>query len=424
MPYYFAYGPNMLMERLRSADRVPTAKAVSHARLEGWRLQFDKVSEDGSGKCDIVRSPGDVVCGVVYSIPTADLGNLDRLEDLDHGYILQRLAPVVLGDGSLVRTLAHVAEPGSCQPGLLPYEWYRDLVVAGAEQHNLPSDYLAWLKSAGSQPDPIPARPERTEAFSLIADFNSRRTNGLFQFHAPCSSRRIPEPRLEQLAESTLYYPCSGRDWEVPLRLFGPWVRNVRFVDPQYFCYGGALPPKQLRVFPEWEFLDRRVDGDLTQRISSGLGPHIEEEIPGFQPLTVSERYRHRPTGHELTIHMHRADGRKTLDRFSEPIGVFFHRGDTGPHDSPGEGASGSHWLSKAWLNPVIERMVNKGFIVTDGSCGREYPELLRFRGVSANAAEAAVAEGRTFESDGVHFECVGFAGMGNSPTMIWQITK
>jgi hypothetical protein len=170
--------------------------------------------------------------------------------------------------------------------------------------------------------------------------------------------------------------------------------------------------------------MSREIDGDPTQRTFLGLGPHIEEEMPGFQPLTISELYRHLPTGRDVTIHFHRADGRKTLDRFSDPLGVFFHRGDCGPTDTPGEGSSGSHWLSKAWLEPVIRRMVNKGFIVTDGSCGREYPELCRFYNHRTMNGEDAVAQAQEFTSDGVHFKCVGFAGMRYGPTLIWQISK
>ena len=83
MIYYFAYGSNMLIERLQA--RVPSAKPATHAKIEGWRLQFDKVSSDESGKCHIVPSPGDVVYGVLFYIDAADRGKLDQAEGLHRG---------------------------------------------------------------------------------------------------------------------------------------------------------------------------------------------------------------------------------------------------------------------------------------------------------------------------------------------------
>jgi hypothetical protein len=423
MTYYFAYGSNMLIERLQA--RVPSAKPATHARIEGWRLQFDKRSRDGSGKYHIVPSPGDVVYGVLFYIAEADRGKLDQAEGLHRGYERHELREVILADESDVRAFTYVAESGCVQSGLPPYEWYHDLVVAGAEQHHLPPDYIAALKRTSSQPDPQSDRPSRVKALEVLAEFRAKENHGLFPFHKPCSALTDRDSRLQQLCETTLYYPCSGRDWADPLRLFGPWVRNIRFVEPNHTSHlsvnRGRLLPKD---FPEWKFMSREIDGDPTQRASLGLGPQIEEEMPGFQPLTISELYRHLPTGRDVTIHFHRGDGRKTLDRFSDPFGVFFHRGDCGPTDTPGEGSSGSHWLSKAWLEPVIRRMVNKGFIVTDGSCGREYPELCRFYNHRTMNGQEAVSQAQEFTSDGVHFKCVGFAGMRYGPTLIWQISK
>jgi hypothetical protein len=47
----FAYGSNMLERRLTA--RTPSAIPVGTAYVEEYRLTFDKVSTDGSGKCEI-----------------------------------------------------------------------------------------------------------------------------------------------------------------------------------------------------------------------------------------------------------------------------------------------------------------------------------------------------------------------------------
>lgn len=50
MIYYFAYGSNMLTERLIA--RTPSARPVGTSLLPGHRLTFHKRGRDGSGKCD------------------------------------------------------------------------------------------------------------------------------------------------------------------------------------------------------------------------------------------------------------------------------------------------------------------------------------------------------------------------------------
>jgi gamma-glutamylcyclotransferase len=51
---YFAYGSNMLTERLKA--RVPSTRPISPAILSDYDLRFHKRSTDKSGKCDIIKS--------------------------------------------------------------------------------------------------------------------------------------------------------------------------------------------------------------------------------------------------------------------------------------------------------------------------------------------------------------------------------
>lgn len=130
---------------------------------------------------------------------------------------------------------------------------------------------------------------------------------------------------LDHLAETTFYYPCSGRDWEVPLRLSGPHVKHLRFVDPNFrrrlSNHRGQLLS---RGFSDRIFRRREITGDLTQPRANYLVPNLERDLPNFKPCIASEVYQHVPTKREISIHWHDGDGRKTLDCFDEPIGVFF----------------------------------------------------------------------------------------------------
>ena len=63
------------------------------------------------------------------------------------------------------------------------------------------------------------------------------------------------------------------------------------------------------------------------------------------------------------------------------------------------------------------------GLIVTDGSCGIEYPELSKHH--QSKLGEAAVEATVPFtDNDGRAFKCIGYAGERYGPTLIWQVNK
>lgn len=161
---HFAYGSNMLSRRLRK--RTPSATPVSVGFVAGRRLAFDKVSQDGSGKCDIEATPTatDHVYGVIFEIDCTEKPELDRLEGLGHGY-REELVDVVTADGTR-KAQAYVATEKNS--ALRPYDWYKALVIAGALEHGLPPTYVDSLNTTDSRPDPDDRRRERNEA--LLSD--------------------------------------------------------------------------------------------------------------------------------------------------------------------------------------------------------------------------------------------------------------
>jgi len=157
---YFAYGSNMLSRRLLA--RVPSATAVGVGYTSDRRLTFDKVSTDGSGKCDIAptQSPTDRVYGVLFEIPSAEKTRLDDAEGLGKGYREERV-DIVTSFGTR-QALAYVAT--AKEPTLRPYHWYKALVVAGATEHRLPDPYIEWLRTIESKQDLNPNRRAENEA--------------------------------------------------------------------------------------------------------------------------------------------------------------------------------------------------------------------------------------------------------------------
>jgi len=157
MMLYFAYGSNMSSRRLRG--RVPSAKAIRIGYIQGYRLTFDKVSADGSGKCDAEETgnPQDRIFGVIYEIPAEEKGALDEAEGLGHGY--EERTVTVFTDSGEQAAVTYYATNKDKQ--LRPYGWYKAHVLAGAREHGLPKDYIAKIEQVEVLDDPDKERVER-----------------------------------------------------------------------------------------------------------------------------------------------------------------------------------------------------------------------------------------------------------------------
>lgn len=154
--FNFAYGSNMSSTRLRA--RVPSARVIGRGALFGHQLVWDKVSIDGSGKCDVVASDASdaVVHGVVYAIARSEKDALDRAEGLGKGYEEQEVVVEVNG-APFVATMYYATRK---DPALKPYSWYKAHVLAGACEHRLPPAYIAVLEAVEAQQDPDASRHE------------------------------------------------------------------------------------------------------------------------------------------------------------------------------------------------------------------------------------------------------------------------
>ena len=163
---YFAYGSNMLSERL--AARCPGARPLGAAVAPGFSLAFCKRGRDGSGKATLVKAEGRgrPVYGVLFRIGDEERALLDKAEG---GYRRDDAFPVLRhDDGTEVQAMTYIARPDVREHGLVPFDWYRALVVAGAIQHQLPEAHIRWLRGTAAQPDPDPAGPARREALRVL----------------------------------------------------------------------------------------------------------------------------------------------------------------------------------------------------------------------------------------------------------------
>lgn len=141
--FYFAYGSNMKTEKMESC--IPSSKVIGCARIPDKRLVFNKKSVDSSTKANLADSAGDVVWGILYEFDRKELDKSDRVEG---GY--QRYAVQVLTDqNKYVTAFTYISK--KIVSNILPYEWYKKLIIEGAYEHQLPKDYIEYLKILSSK---------------------------------------------------------------------------------------------------------------------------------------------------------------------------------------------------------------------------------------------------------------------------------
>lgn len=142
--WYFAFGANMATSVFIGRNRMqPTHWEV--ASLREHRLAF---SEPGimpgvePAFANVEPAEGRVVHGVLYRLPERQLERLDKMESQNY----RRCELTVRGQDSgplqatLYQSLRHV-------PDRRPSRRYLELLVEGAEEHLLPLEYRAWLRS-------------------------------------------------------------------------------------------------------------------------------------------------------------------------------------------------------------------------------------------------------------------------------------
>ncbi|MXW39086.1 MAG: gamma-glutamylcyclotransferase [Acidobacteria bacterium] len=157
---YFAYGSNLLTRRLRDPARAPSAVALGVASAPGFVMRFHKIGTDGSGKCTLIPTgdDADAVYGVLYEFADSDLAGLDREEGVHLGGYARHSLRLRLPNGDTAEAMTYIAGEPYIDSACLPFDWYRDLVVAGAREHRLPTAYIRELEQTPAVSDPDAAR--------------------------------------------------------------------------------------------------------------------------------------------------------------------------------------------------------------------------------------------------------------------------
>lgn len=136
--YYFAYGSNMNLEQMKK--RCPSAVFLKKVRLKGYKFVYDGCSS--LRKCavaNIVRSENDTVWGALFEVDSECIDSLDRYEGFPFSYQKETLE-VIDEQNRKYDALVYVREP---QMIVKPSDEYRNVVLDGAKNCELPKDYIA-----------------------------------------------------------------------------------------------------------------------------------------------------------------------------------------------------------------------------------------------------------------------------------------
>ncbi|XP_019392113.1 PREDICTED: gamma-glutamylcyclotransferase [Crocodylus porosus] len=143
---YFAYGSNLLLERILL--RNPSAAFAAVARLQDFKLVFGspqgRPSSNWHGStATIVQSPGDEVWGVVWKMSTSNLISLDKQEGVEEGLYVPIEVDVSTQEGKLLTCRSYQMK--DCVYDL-PSPQYKKVICMGAKQNGLPPDYQKKLE--------------------------------------------------------------------------------------------------------------------------------------------------------------------------------------------------------------------------------------------------------------------------------------
>lgn len=160
----------MLIQRLRPFAPGGWCRNGMFSLLRLWFQHAHSPSRGtstiGNRRDNIERTgnSADRVYGVLFSIAESDADVLDGAEGLGHGYRKGEVE-VVTPQGT-TQAVAYFATRKDTH--LVPYHWYKDLVMQGAIEHALPMSHIEKLRAIRSQPDLDAGRRARNEALLLL----------------------------------------------------------------------------------------------------------------------------------------------------------------------------------------------------------------------------------------------------------------
>jgi cation transport regulator ChaC len=160
LTWYLAYGSNMnrgVFERRRGMRPVQARAAL----LEDYRLRFNLAIGPGErGVANLKAQAGARVWGVLYLITVEQSEHLDRTEGVPRGAYRRTPVRAIVDGGKQIAAFTYQSDRISA--GRKPSPRYLRLLIEGAVEHGLPSDYLHHLRNFELAVDERVSEPERS----------------------------------------------------------------------------------------------------------------------------------------------------------------------------------------------------------------------------------------------------------------------
>jgi len=159
MVWYFAYGSNMQSATLRGRRGIAYRRALP-ARVPGWRVVFDKppLVPIGESFANLVPDADAAALGVLFEIEPPDLEHLELTEGVpidNYARVTVTATPLrAVPDAVTAVTFSSDRRDASLQPSTR----YMALLIEGALEHGLPTEYVARLRTVPARRESLAAR--------------------------------------------------------------------------------------------------------------------------------------------------------------------------------------------------------------------------------------------------------------------------
>lgn len=159
--YYFGFGSNLLTKRIRVQNK--SAERVGVGLLKGYRLDFADSAADkkyysptwNGSPATIIENNGSCVYGAVWKINNSDLQELDRQEGVESNiykplelkvFVDELQEEVTCRSYQLVHNPTTILDPQDRPFERQPSKTYLTVILNGAIESKLPSDYVDFLR--------------------------------------------------------------------------------------------------------------------------------------------------------------------------------------------------------------------------------------------------------------------------------------
>jgi gamma-glutamylcyclotransferase (GGCT)/AIG2-like uncharacterized protein YtfP len=146
MEIYFAYGSNLDFSQMQRRCGAQNVEKIDIGYLPDHQLAFTQYYADwGGGVADVVKSNGNKVWGIIYSLSSAALELLDGYEGFPYDYTRSKHIITASG-GRTYEAWTYLAKrkDGDFIP---PSAMYLDIIKHAAKNVGFPRDYIAYLNT-------------------------------------------------------------------------------------------------------------------------------------------------------------------------------------------------------------------------------------------------------------------------------------